>query len=52
MERCFAIAMNGAPRTVEGQGDTALLYFMRNMLGMRGSRFGCGHEQCGAPWSW
>ena len=48
MEGCFEIAVNGASRTVEGHGDTALLYVLRNMLCMRGSRFGCGHEQCGA----
>ncbi len=48
MEGRFEIAVNGASRIVEADGDTALLYVLRNTLGLKGSRFGCGHEQCGA----
>ena len=48
MEGRFDIAVNGASRTVDADGDTALLYVLRNTLGLKGSRFGCGHEQCGA----
>ena len=29
-------------------GDTPLLLFLRNTLGLAGTRFGCGTEQCGA----
>src|SRR5215813_13237143 len=29
-------------------GDTALLDVLRNHLGLTGTRFGCGLEQCGA----
>jgi nicotinate dehydrogenase subunit A len=29
-------------------GDTPLLYVLRNDLGLVGSRFGCGSGQCGA----
>jgi nicotinate dehydrogenase subunit A len=48
MEGRFEIAVNGVSRTVDADGDTALLYVLRNALGLKGSRFGCGHEQCGA----
>lgn len=48
MEGRFDIAVNGVSRTVDADGDTALLYVLRNALGLKGSRFGCGHEQCGA----
>ena len=48
MEGHFEISVNGARRAVEAEADTALLYVLRNDLALRGSRFGCGHEQCGA----
>jgi nicotinate dehydrogenase subunit A len=48
MDGRFEISVNGAARSVEADGDTALLYVLRNALGLKGSRFGCGHEQCGA----
>ncbi len=34
--------------TVDVDGGTPLLWVLRNLLGLRGTRFGCGHEQCGA----
>jgi nicotinate dehydrogenase subunit A len=48
MDGRFEITVNGAPRAVAAEADTALLYVLRNDLGLKGSRFGCGHEQCGA----
>lgn len=48
MDGRFELSVNGATQTVEADADTALLYVLRNALGLRGSRFGCGHEQCGA----
>jgi nicotinate dehydrogenase subunit A len=48
MKGRFEITVNGATRAVEAEEDTALLYVLRNDLGLKGSRFGCGHEQCGA----
>jgi nicotinate dehydrogenase subunit A len=48
MDGRFEVTVNGAARTVEADANTALLYVLRNDLGLKGSRFGCGHEQCGA----
>lgn len=48
MKGRFEMTVNGATRSVEAEDDTALLYVLRNDLGLKGSRFGCGHEQCGA----
>ena len=40
--------VNGSRRSVAVNGDTPLLYVLRNDLGLVGSRFGCGSGQCGA----
>ena len=40
--------MNGHARQVHADGDTALLYVLRNHLGLKGTRFGCGLGICGA----
>jgi aerobic-type carbon monoxide dehydrogenase small subunit (CoxS/CutS family) len=40
--------VNGAERTVDIEPSTPLLYILRNDLGLRGPRFGCGLGQCGA----
>jgi nicotinate dehydrogenase subunit A len=40
--------VNGESVHVHGDGTKPLLSVLRNELGLRGSRFGCGTEQCGA----
>jgi nicotinate dehydrogenase subunit A len=40
--------VNGIERAVEAEPDTALLYVLRNDLGLKAAKFGCGLEQCGA----
>jgi nicotinate dehydrogenase subunit A len=40
--------VNGADRAVEAEPETPLLYVLRNDLGLKGARFGCGLGQCGA----
>ena len=42
------LTVNGSVRSVDAKPDTALLYVLRNELGLVGSRFGCGSGQCGA----
>lgn len=42
------LTVNGNPVSVEADGDTPLLDVLRNHLGLVGTRFGCGLEQCGA----
>ena len=48
MQSTFKFTVNGEPRSVEADGDTPVLAMLRNVLGLRAARFGCGHEQCGA----
>ena len=42
------VTVNGSPRSVQAHSDTPLLYVLRNDLGLKGTRFGCGSNQCGA----
>jgi len=42
------LTVNGEPREVTAAPDTPLLHVLRNVLGLRGSRFGCGVGLCGA----
>jgi nicotinate dehydrogenase subunit A len=40
--------VNGEARRIEVAGTTALLYVLRNDLGLKSVRFGCGAGDCGA----
>jgi len=40
--------VNGIIRTVDVDGDTPLLWVLRDVLGMTGTKFGCGMALCGA----
>jgi nicotinate dehydrogenase subunit A len=42
------ITVNGNIHPVAADPDTALLYILRNDLGLNGPKFGCGLAQCGA----
>ena len=42
------LTVNGATHTVDIDPATPVLYVLRNDLGLRGPRFGCGLGQCGA----
>jgi isoquinoline 1-oxidoreductase subunit alpha len=44
----FAINVNGKMHNVDVDGDTPLLWVLRDMLGMTGTKFGCGMALCGA----
>jgi aerobic-type carbon monoxide dehydrogenase small subunit (CoxS/CutS family) len=44
----FELTVNGKAVAVETDGDKPLLFVLRDELGLRGSRFGCGTEQCGS----
>jgi aerobic-type carbon monoxide dehydrogenase small subunit (CoxS/CutS family) len=41
------IHVNGQDREIAAAPDTPLLYVLRNELGLRGPKFGCGLAQCG-----
>jgi len=40
--------VNGRPVRVEVDGTTPLLTVLREAIGLRGTKYGCGTEQCGA----
>src|SRR4030081_3247175 len=42
------IKVNGIGRPVDVDGDTPLLWVLRDVLGMTGTKFGCGMALCGA----
>ena len=44
----FAVNVNGTPRTVDVDADTPLLWVLRDVLGISGTKFGCGIALCGA----
>src|SRR5438105_81743 len=42
------LEVNGEVRTFEAQPDTPLLWVLRDVLQMTGTKFGCGMALCGA----
>jgi nicotinate dehydrogenase subunit A len=45
----YRLEVNGSSRAVESADpDQPLLYVLRNALGLKGTKFGCGEGQCGA----
>lgn len=44
----FSLNINGEKQTVNVDGDTPLLWVLRDTLGYTGTKFGCGRGLCGA----
>ena len=44
----FSIKVNGTIHSVDVDGDTPLLWVLRDVLGLTGTKFGCGMALCGA----
>src|SRR6266542_2413157 len=42
------MTVNGVKREVNVSSDTPLLWVLRDMLGLTGTKYGCGMAQCGA----
>lgn len=42
------MTINGEPREVEAPDDMPLLWVLRDLLGLTGTKFGCGIAQCRA----
>ncbi|HKP13361.1 MAG TPA: (2Fe-2S)-binding protein [Blastocatellia bacterium] len=42
------LKVNGVERTFDGDGDMPLLWYVRDLLGLTGTKFGCGMSLCGA----
>jgi isoquinoline 1-oxidoreductase alpha subunit len=43
-----SLTINGAQHSVDVPDDMPLLWVLRDVLGMTGTKFGCGIAQCGA----
>jgi aerobic-type carbon monoxide dehydrogenase small subunit (CoxS/CutS family) len=43
-----SLTVNGRQYTVDVAADTPLLWVLRDAIGLTGTRFGCGLQQCGA----
>jgi isoquinoline 1-oxidoreductase alpha subunit len=44
----ITLNVNGTARSIDVDGDTPLLWVLRDVLGMTGTKFGCGMALCGA----
>lgn len=42
------LTVNGTSVEIETEGDTPLLWVLRDQLGLMGTKYGCGVAQCGA----
>jgi isoquinoline 1-oxidoreductase alpha subunit len=44
----YPVKINGTVHSVDVDGDTPLLWVLRDVLGMTGTKYGCGMALCGA----
>jgi len=44
----ITLRINGQLKTANAASDTPLLWVLRDLLGLTGTKFGCGIAQCGA----
>lgn len=44
----LSLTVNGEPRSLDIEADTPLLWVLRDELGLKGTKFGCGAGLCGA----
>jgi len=44
----FSFTLNGESKTVDADGDMPILWLLRDVLALQGTKFGCGLGQCGA----
>ncbi|MCB9763828.1 MAG: (2Fe-2S)-binding protein [Alphaproteobacteria bacterium] len=48
MSQSYELMINGERREVDAAPNTPLLWVLRDLLGLTGTRFGCGRALCGA----
>ena len=48
MSETRTLLVNGEARTVKAPDDMPLLWVLRDLVGLTGTKFGCGIAQCGA----
>ncbi len=44
----YSITVNGEDRSVDAEAEMPLLWVLRDVLGLTGTKFGCGKNLCGA----
>ncbi len=44
----YQLSVNGKPYTVEADAQMPLLWVIRDLIGLTGTKYGCGIAQCGA----
>ncbi len=44
----YSLQINNKKYSVEAEADTPLLWVIRDYVGLKGTKFGCGMAQCGA----
>lgn len=44
----ITLTINGTPTTLDAEGDMPLLWALRDLEGLTGTKFGCGAGHCGA----
>src|SRR5690606_10279738 len=44
----FTLTINGKQHSADVDGDTPLLWVLRDVLGLTGTKYGCGAALCGA----
>ena len=44
----YKITVNGQSKTVDAPADMPLLWVLRDILNLKGTKFGCGAGFCGA----
>lgn len=48
MSQARTLTVNGEPKSLDVPDDMPLLWVLRDVLGMTGTKYGCGIAQCGA----
>jgi isoquinoline 1-oxidoreductase subunit alpha len=44
----YTLTVNGVRHTVEAESDMPLLWVLRDLIGLTGTKYGCGISACGA----
>jgi isoquinoline 1-oxidoreductase subunit alpha len=44
----FSLIVNGTPRSVDAEPDMPLLWVLRDLVGLTGTKYGCGVGVCGS----